>query len=303
MTDEGAGHSVPGRQHDVPEPLRSGTGSQATTARRVVKPSSGAGAPRRIRPVMTEVGQPAMLAIQTCQTLLRKRRGLLSDVRDDMFDQFKKVAIPSFFAMFGYGMLLVTFSVSILLILGAANRLGTIYLAIVIREITPFIAGTVVAGVIGTATTAEIGARKIREEIDALRVLGQDPIRILVLPRVIGLAIVSWVVNTLGIIVIVIQGYVIVTILGGTSRAAYLTNFMQNLTVPELVGNFVKMILIGLLIGFICASKGMHTESGSEGLGRAVNQAVVMSVLAVFILSVLFNMVLLGSVPDITVSR
>lgn len=303
MTDEGAGHSVPGRQRDVSEPPTGGTGRRATTARRVRKPSFGAGAPRPIRRVITEVGQPGVLVVQTCHTLLRKRRGLLSDVRDDVFDQLKKVAVPGFFAMFGYGMLLVTFSVSILLILGAANRLGTIYLAIVIREITPFIAGTVVAGVIGTATTTEIGARKIREEIDALRVLGQDPIRILVLPRVIGLAIVSWVVNTLGIIVIVIQGYVIVTILGGTSRAAYLTNFMQNLTVPELVGNFIKMILIGLLIGFICASKGMHTESGSEGLGRAVNQAVVMSVLSVFILSVLFNMVLLGTVPDITVSR
>ncbi|MFC6866873.1 MlaE family ABC transporter permease [Haloechinothrix salitolerans] len=303
MADGEAGHPAPRREDAAAATNGGGAGGTTTTGRGIAKTGTGWRPSKPLRRVMTEVGQPVMLAVETFRTLLRHRRGLLADVRDDMFDQFKKVAVPGFFAMFGYGMLLVTFSVSILLILGAANRLGTIYLAIVIREITPFIAGTVVAGVVGTATTTEIGARKIREEIDALRVLGQDPIRILVLPRVIGLAIVSWVVNTLGIIVIVIQGYVIVTILGGTSRAAYLTNFMQNLTVPELVGNFVKMILIGLLIGFICASKGMHTDSGSEGLGRAVNQAVVISVLAVFILSVLFNMVLLGSVPQITVSR
>nr|WP_281373674.1 ABC transporter permease [Haloechinothrix aidingensis] len=259
--------------------------------------------PGPLRNIATEVGGPLVLAGQTIRTAVREPRGYWGDVRDDTYDLLKKTIVPGIFAMLGYGMLLAVFAVSIFLILGAPNRLGPIYVAILIREIAPFIAGSVVAGVVGTATTTEIGARKIREELDALRVLGQDPVRMLVLPRVIGLAIVTWVVNIIGILTIVVQGYFVATLLGGTSQAAYLTEFMMNISVPEIFANAVKMILIGLIIGFVCASKGLRATSGAEGLGRAVNQAIVISVLAVFIVSVLFNMVLLATVPEMTVSR
>lgn len=251
----------------------------------------------------TEVGHPLVLLGQVVRIAVRKPKGYWGDVRDDMYYNLKKVSVPFVVAMFGYGMLASTFAVAIMLILGAPNRLGTVYLSFMLREISPFITGTVVAGVLGTSTTAEIGARKIREELDALVVLGQNPVRMLVLPRVITLTIMTCALNILGVVLLVGQGFFVVTTLGGTSASAYFANFMANVTVADILNNLFKTLSIGLFIGLICTSKGLRTTRGAEGLGRAVNQAVVVCVVAVFILNDVYNLISQGAVPEMTVSR
>jgi phospholipid/cholesterol/gamma-HCH transport system permease protein len=78
---------------------------------------------------------------------------------------------------------------------------------------------------------------------------------------------------------------------------------MENITVPEIVGNLIKMTLIGLLIGVISASKGMTCGHGAEGVGRAVNQSVVVCLTSAYAMDVLFNMILLATNPNVTVLR
>lgn len=253
--------------------------------------------------VVLEVGHMAKLLGQVMTTAVTNPRGYWGDVRDDMFYVLKRTFVPSVFALMGYGLLAATFAVAILLFLGAANRLGTVYLTFIIREISPLLTGTIVAGAIGAATTSELGARKIREELDALRVLGQDPVRLLVLPRVISLIVITVAVNVMGILITFVEGLAVVAWLGGVTPNAFLTTFLENITSAEIVGNLIKMSLAGLFIGIICASKGMTVKSGAEGVGRAVNQSVVIALLMVFILDVLFNLILLATNPDVTVLR
>lgn len=250
-----------------------------------------------------QIGHMGMTLWRVLYTGMRHPREYWADALRDMHYVLKRAFAPSMFALMGYGLLAATFAVSILLFLGAANRLGTVYLTFIIREISPLLTSTVVAGAIGTATTSELGARKIREELDALRVLGQDPIRLLVLPRVISLIVITVAINIVGILITVIEGLAVVSILGGVTPNAFLGSFMDNITVPDIVGNLIKMCIIGLMIGVVCASKGLTAKAGPEGVGRAVNQAVVIALMTAFAVNVLFNMILLATQPDIMVLR
>lgn len=253
--------------------------------------------------VLYQVGHMGLVLSQVIYTAVKNPRGYWGDTRDDMYYVLKRISVPAFFALMGYGLLAATFAVAILIFLGAANRLGTVYLTFIIREISPLLTSAVVAGAIGAATTSELGSRKIREELDALRVLGQDPVRLFVLPRVISLIAITLAYNILGILMTVTEGLIVVSTLGHVQPNSFLTTFMENITVPEIVGNLIKMSLIGLLIGVISASKGMTCGFGAEGVGRAVNQSVVICLTAAYAMDVLFNMILLATNPNVTVLR
>lgn len=250
-----------------------------------------------------EVGDPLALLGRLIATVFRNPRGFWADTRDETFYDLKKFFVPGSLALLGYNTMVSVFSVAILTFLGAGQRLGTVYLNFIVRNIAPFVTGVTVAGVIGTAITSEIGARKIREEIDALRVLGQDPVRSLVLPKVIAVTGTYLFMNLWVIVLLVAQGAIFVEWLGDTSSEAFLDSFLVNLTVPEVLSNLAKVTLIGIFIGVVCASKGLNTTRGAEGLGRAVNQAVVITTISVLTLTVVFNIILEGLTPSLTVSR
>lgn len=270
-----------------------------------VAPSGGPGqfALGGARNTLEQAGNMAVLLAQLCKSVAHNPRGFWGDVRDQVADMTKRTFVPATITVIGYGTLVVTFAVVVLLFLGAPNRLGAVYLSFVLRETAPYLTGIVIAGVLGTALTSELGARKVREELDALRALGQDPIRLLVLPRVIAMIIVTTALFMYMVIFEILEGLAGTIILGDTSAGAFASSFMVNLTVPDVLGSAIKMSIIGLFIGVVCASKGLGVSAGAEGVGRAVNQAVVISVLGVFIISILFNMILLGLTPDMRVLR
>ncbi len=168
--------------------------------------------------------------------------------------------------------------------------------------IVTHVMGTV-AGVMGTAMTADLGARRIREELDALTVLGVDAVRTLVLPRVIAITVMMVAFNVLGSVLGMGMGLISATSLGTTSPGAYLGNMLGALTVPELVGTTVKCTLIGVFIGVVSAQKGLTAKGGAEGVGRAVNEAVVLSFAAVWIFNFIVNATMLGLNPDMLINR
>lgn len=264
---------------------------------------SPVGAPRFLTGLATEAGSPIVLLAKVIVTGVRHPLGYWGTVRDDAHRLFRKVFVPGALTQLGYGSLAGTFVVAVMADLGAAHRGGTIFVSVTVRQIAPVLTAVVVAGIIGTATTAELGSRKIRDELDALRVLGQDPIRLLVLPRVIAMVIVTCVMGVLGVVLWVTEGVLFAAAFADVSPAAFLSSFMSGLTPYEVATNVVKGALYGLLVGIVCASKGLATKSGSEGVGRAVNQAVVICIAAIFITELVFTVILLGLIPDFSVIR
>jgi len=182
-------------------------------------------------------------------------------------------------------------------ILGAFDRLGSFYSLASIREFAPIVCSIIVSGVAGTAITADLGARKIREELDALQVLGVDPVKNLVVPRFLALMIVTALFDIFAIFT-GITGGVIATLLHDAPLGPFFATFISSGTTTDVWGSLIKCTLFGAIVAIVCCYKGMTASGGAEGVGRAVNQAVVISLLAVGAFNYVFTQTLLATHPE-----
>jgi phospholipid/cholesterol/gamma-HCH transport system permease protein len=185
---------------------------------------------------------------------------------------------------------------------GSLDRLGGFFILAVIREFAPFVTAIILAGVGGTAITADLGARKIREELDALQVLGVDPIKNLVVPRFLALMVVTALFSIFALIAGLFGG-VLATLTFDAPLGPFFATLLNNATTTELWGSTLKALLFGAIIAVVCCYKGMTVSGGPEGVGRAVNQAVVISLLGVFSFNYVFTQTLLATHPEISVLK
>jgi phospholipid/cholesterol/gamma-HCH transport system permease protein len=186
--------------------------------------------------------------------------------------------VPTLLVMLGF-MLLVIFEVNLLLTdLGALDLSGGIAGIAAVQQIGPFVAVVVVAGAGGTAICADLAARTIREEIDAMKVLGIDPIQRLVVPRIVAAVIVSLILNVLICAGGLVGGYFFSVYLQGVTPGAYVASVPLFTGIPELMFSVIKSFVFGLIAAIIACYFGMNVSGGSKGVGDAVNQAVVVTV-------------------------
>jgi phospholipid/cholesterol/gamma-HCH transport system permease protein len=202
---------------------------------------------------------------------------------------------------FGYGAPGLQ-AANFLVLFGALDRLGGFFVLASIREFAPFVTAIVVSGVAGTAIIADLGARKIREELDALQVIGVDPVKNLVVPRFLALMLVTGLVDVYALLC-GIFGDVIATVTNGAPLGPFWATFFTNASVTDLWGSVLKCTLTGAIIAIVCCYKGMTASGGAEGVGRAVNQGVVIALLASFAFNYVFTQTLLATHPEITVIR
>lgn len=189
-----------------------------------------------------------------------------------------------------------------LIIFGAIDRLGGFFVLATIREFAPFVTAIILAGVGGTAITADLGARKIREELDALQVLGVDPIKNLVVPRFLALMITTGLFNIYALIFGIFGG-ILATLTFHAPLGPFFSTLLSNASTTDLWGSVVKTTLFGAIIAIVSCYKGMTASGGAEGVGRAVNQGVVISFLAIFAFNYVFTQTLLATHPEISVIK
>jgi phospholipid/cholesterol/gamma-HCH transport system permease protein len=189
-----------------------------------------------------------------------------------------------------------------LTLFGALDRLGGFFVLASIREFAPFVTGVVVAGVAGTAITADLGARKIREELDALQVLGVDPIKNLVVPRFLSLMLITGLLDIYALL-FGIAGGIFAELLYGAPLGGFFATLFTNASVTDLWGSVLKTTMFGAIIAIVCCYKGMNASGGAEGVGRAVNEAVVISFMGFFAFNYVFTQTLLATHPEISVIR
>jgi phospholipid/cholesterol/gamma-HCH transport system permease protein len=189
-----------------------------------------------------------------------------------------------------------------LTIFGALDRLGAIFVLGAIREIGPTVTAVVVAGVAGTAITADLGARKVREELDALQVLGVDPVKNLVVPRFLALMAVTGLFDVYSLLFGIFGG-VVAAAQNGQPLGPFWTTLFANATTIDLWGSVLKCTLYGAIIAIVCCYKGMSASGGPEGVGRAVNQAVVIAFTAIFSFDYVFTQTLLATHPQLLIIK
>jgi phospholipid/cholesterol/gamma-HCH transport system permease protein len=193
-------------------------------------------------------------------------------------------------------------SANFLTILGAVDRLGDFFFIFAVREIGPLITAVVVAGVAGTAITADLGARKVREELDALQVLGVDPVKNLVVPRFLALMIVTGLFDIYALLFGIFGG-LLAALINDQPLGPFWNTLFANASVTDLWGSVLKTIVYGAIIAIVCCYKGMSASGGAEGVGRAVNQAVVTSLLLLSLFNYVFTQTLLATHPQIIIIK
>ena len=190
----------------------------------------------------------------------------------------------------------------VLSLFGALDRLGGFFVLTAIRWIGPLVTAVVVAGVAGTAITADLGARKIREELDALQVLGVDPIKNLVVPRFLALMLITGLMDIYALIFGIVGG-IGAELLYNEPLGGFFATLFNNASVTDLWGSVLKTTLFGAIIAIVCSYKGMTASGGAEGVGRAVNEAVVIAFMGVFAFNYVFTQTLLATHPELQVIK
>ena len=187
-------------------------------------------------------------------------------------------------------------------VFGSLDRLGGFFVLTAIRWIGPIVTAVVVGGVGGTAITADLGARKIREELDALQVLGVDPVKNLVVPRFLALVLVTALLDVVAIVFGLAAGIVAELIYHQTLGGFFATLFEQA-SATDVWASVLQCAIFGGIIAVVCCFKGMTASGGAAGVGRAVNQAVVIALVAVFAFNYVFTAVLLATNPELQTIR
>ncbi len=182
--------------------------------------------------------------------------------------------------------------------LGAQSFTGAASVLAVVREAGPIVTALIIAGAGGSAICADLGARKIREELDAMQVLGIDPIQRLVVPRVIASSGVAVLLNGIVSVVGVAGGYFFNVILQGGTPGAYLASFQALGQVPDLVSGEIKALVFGAVAALVASYKGMNAKGGPKGVGDAVNQSVVITFMLLFALNFVITAIYFQVVPQ-----
>ncbi|MDF3312670.1 ABC transporter permease [Rhodococcus sp. T2V] len=187
---------------------------------------------------------------------------------------------------------LVVFTLNILLVeFGAADLSGAGAALGAVTQIGPLVTVLVVAGAGATAICADLGARTIREEIDAMKVLGIDPIQRLVVPRVLGSMLVALLLNGLVITIGIVGGFVFSVGFQNVTPGAYVSSLTFVTGLPEVIISEVKACLFGLIAGVVACHRGLTVKGGPKSVGDAVNETVVYAFMALFAVNVVVTAV------------
>lgn len=180
---------------------------------------------------------------------------------------------------------------------GAQSFTGSASVLAVVQQAAPIGTALLVAGAGGSAIAADLGARKIREELDAMMVLGIDPIQRLVVPRVLAAMLVAVFLNGMVSVVGVMGGYVFNVLLQHGTPGSYLASFSALAQISDLWEGMVKALIFGLIAAIVASYKGMHAGGGPKGVGDAVNESVVITFLLLFVVNFVVSALFVQLVP------
>jgi phospholipid/cholesterol/gamma-HCH transport system permease protein len=187
---------------------------------------------------------------------------------------------------------LAVFILNILLVeFGAADFSGSGAALGAITQIGPIVTVLVVAGAGATAMCADLGARTIRDEVDAMRVMGINPIQALVVPRVWAGTLVALMLNSLVAVVGIAGGFVFSVFVQHVTPGAFVAGMTLLTGLPEIVISLCKAALFGMAASLIACYKGMSVGGGPAGVGNAVNETVVFSFMALYLINVIVTAV------------
>lgn len=235
--------------------------------------------------ITSHIGATLLLAAAMCRALAhpdRWVRGMFIEIHHQLTDS---IALVVFVAMLGGALIAQQTGVQF------ENNLpawvvGAIVAASTITEVTPLFTGIVLSGVVGTRIAAEIGAMRVTEQVDALEVMGRDPVAYLVVPRVLGALIATPVLLTFALAASLVAGWGTATLATRATSADFWFGVRHYMRDFPLFFALIKGVVFGGAIAMIGSYCGLEARGGSEGVGRATRRAIVLSIVGIIALDV-----------------
>lgn len=249
---------------------------------------------------VTERLKSGLLEVQEYVNMLGKfGRGLVSRpfyVRD-MIEQFDAIGAGSLTVVLltglFTGMVLALQSGMTLDQFGARSMVGRLVSASIVKELGPVLTGLMVAGRVGSGIAAELGSMMVTDQIAALRALGTDPIRKLVVPRILaGIAMVP-LLTIIASGVGMVGGWLVTWLILRVASSVYWNSVVQGLYMEDVWMGIIKPFFLGFVIVSIGCHVGLRARGGTQGVGRATTQAVVASSVAVIAVDYLVTQLLI----------
>ena len=205
--------------------------------------------------------------------------------------------LPTLLIALPFGLVLVLEVGSLANNIGAPSFVGAVDAVGTVREAAPLIVAIVLAGAGGSAVCADLGARTIRDEIAAMQVMGLDEVERLVAPRMFAMVVVSVLLNGIVAMAGIMSGYIAdVTVLHGAA-GGFLNSFTTFAQPQDIIESEMKAVVFGVLASIVASYKGLSVKKGPSGVGEAVNQSVVVTGVALFVVNLILTEIFLVLVP------
>lgn len=198
-------------------------------------------------------------------------------------------AIPALLVSIPFGVIVAVQVGSLISQVGATSISGAAGGLGVIRQAAPIVAALLLGGAASAAITTDLGARNIRDEVDALRVMGIDPVQRLVTPRLAAIILVVPPLCAFIIFMGLSAGYVINVGFQSGTPGSYIASFGSFATIADVVVALLKSWLFGVIVTLIACQRGLEARGGPRGVADAVNAAVVLGVVTVFVLNLVIT--------------
>jgi phospholipid/cholesterol/gamma-HCH transport system permease protein len=244
-----------------------------------------------------ETGKMFAIGLESIR-LIFSRPWPFGEFMNQVWFLIKVTTLPVILISIPFGMIISLHVGSFLTQLGAQAHMGAAMVLAVVREEAPVATALLIVGAGGSAMCADLGARRIREEIDAMEVLGINTIQRLVMPRVVAATVVAVLLLAIVSVAGIAGGWFFAVIIQGGTTSAYFSSFNELSQIADLWMSLGKALIFGFIGGTVACYKGFYAKGGPKGVGDSVNQAVVISFLLLFMVNFLMTALYFNLVPQ-----
>lgn len=250
-------------------------------------------------------GGMGVLVVQMFRTAVRPPYSWKLAFLEECSVTIRRCAVPLALSMAAFSIgIIVALIAGLLGAIGSIDRAGGGNITGWSREPGFWVTSMIFAGVAGSAMTADLAARKVREELDAIAVLGVDAMRTLVVPRILALAVVAPMLGLFAVLVAMATSYLSYPfLLDNATTSAFIDSTKAFMNASDMLSLVARLLVTGLLVGTVCCYKGLNAKGGAEGVGRAVNESVLICFVSLWVLNCLWNAVFLANSPATQVLR
>lgn len=190
----------------------------------------------------------------------------------------RRCVLPVIAVVGPFGMVVSLHGQEVFQLFGAERLLGFLVGLTTFRELAPNLTAILIAAQAGSATAAELATMRTQEELEATEIMGVDPLKLHVLPRLLGIVLAAPLLNILGAAAGILGGYGLAVWVGGQDGAAFQADLFAYLGLFDIASGALKTAVFGLIIGLLACFLGYYARAGARGVGEAVNNTVVYSI-------------------------